>query len=177
MTEQSPPAQTPSNRSEQQEIRSSPIPRESQTQKQDTTPPSQPPRPTETTAEHLPKADADPQSAQGERRQKRGPNWPEWIVAIATIGVFAATGVNVFVALKQWDAMQDGLKLTRESNELAQRSWVLVSGFRNIPAFQAGTPIKIQLILRNTGRTPAVNVVTTCRTNLVNTPIPSEFPY
>lgn len=108
-----------------------------------------------------------------------GIRWPEWIMAISTVGILVATGVNVGVARYQWKAMERQSKAMEEANTLtkaaqqaakeaedkahavaadADRPWVSIY-VTQVPSLVAGTRPQIQLTLLNTGKSPAAHVV------------------
>lgn len=89
--------------------------------------------------------------------------WARLIVETLTlIAVFWYAGV----AYKQWGEMirsneftRQTLEETKRSNELSQRSWVVVAGLRTPPAIAMGTQkVRLSIIIQNLGKVPAVDM-------------------
>ncbi len=104
--------------------------------------------------------------------EKKGKSRPQWRVSrewarftVESMTLIAVIGY-AYVAYKQWGEMirsneftRQTLEETRRSNELSQRSWVVVTGLRTPSAVAVGTQkVRMSVIIQNLGKVPAVDM-------------------
>lgn len=96
------------------------------------------------------------------------PTWFDWLTAIqwtalATVVIAVATLVNLGVAIFQWRATQDMLEEAKQSNQRAQRAWVIPRGIKIAkvhdplasPEIRKLEPWALRITVDNTGHSPA----------------------
>ena len=130
--------------------------------------PTQPSGQTESLPHHEPSVGSPRPPSQPASRQGR--RWPETIMAAATVGLLIATAVNVVVATKQWNALEQSNVTAQQAAGAAQvsaraaqvsadavvsqlRAYVLVSDADTGPVGTAAPAMAVTI--KNTGQTPA----------------------
>lgn len=83
------------------------------------------------------------------------------ITALATVAIVALTTFYVCYSKKQWEALLESNKINRESARIDQRAWLTMSKFalEEDPSDSETTPIKVDFLMINTGKTPAIKCV------------------
>ena len=101
---------------------------------------------------------------ESEKKGKSRPQWRagrEWARFIVEILTLIAVFWYAYVAYQQWSEMtrsneftRQTLEETKRSNELSQRSWVVVTGLRTPSAVAVGTQkVHLSVIIQNLGVT------------------------
>jgi len=76
---------------------------------------------------------------------------------------------------KQWDAMKESVTIAKQTLQVSERAWLGPGQFTLTSDLTRGTQFAVRVSLRNTGRTPALNV--SVRKQAVFSPIPlPEIP-
>lgn len=81
-------------------------------------------------------------------------------MAATTIGILFATGINVYVAEKQWEAMDRAVMVSDKTMEQSTRAWVTLKDGQLQAPIQPGAFPSDTYHLINTGHSPALKVQT-----------------
>jgi hypothetical protein len=101
--------------------------------------------------------------------QDGGPNWAECVIA-------GATCVYAFFACAQWYELRSTVAETAKSLRLDQRAWIGVEKIDPKAPPVVGKPASISVTFKNTGKTPARNIVSVAVVDPVTTGKP-DFSY
>jgi hypothetical protein len=97
------------------------------------------------------------QAYEDNAQKKPDQGGPWWRKAVQIIGVIlgaGALGVNVLL----WISTEKAVKLTRQQVHIGQRAYVIVEKARFTKPPIVGEGLSIELTLKNTGQTPAINI-------------------
>lgn len=98
-----------------------------------------------------------PSTEEGERQQKSHPHITDWIIAGATVAMLLVTGINVYVASEQWEAMEIQADISKQQLLASRRPWVSVK-VEMVGGWKYGSIIKAKYTMKNIGATPAIGV-------------------
>lgn len=100
----------------------------------------------------------------------------EVVALLALIYYAHKAGIQADAAKEAVEAAVESNRLTRESNEGTLRAWLTVKELR-APAIEPGQPTDFTVMLENSGRSPALYIVTSTNVQSFTWPLPTSFEY
>ena len=82
------------------------------------------------------------------------------------------TAFSTYYSSKQWQAVMESLKDAKETREIENRAWVIVTGANMAREMKVGEPPIVSFVMANKGNTPARNVRVTSEVQIRDSPVP-----
>ncbi|HEV2863055.1 MAG TPA: hypothetical protein VGX48_18715 [Pyrinomonadaceae bacterium] len=82
------------------------------------------------------------------------------------------TAFSTYYSSKQWQAVMESLKDAKETREIENRAWVIVTGAQMAKEMKVGEMPIVNFIMANKGNTPARNARITSEVQIRDSPVP-----